>query len=538
MHALHQTRRSDAYRNEIEAQASLEVSEMLLTKRVARPHPHVEHTLVHALRSRWDRTAAVVRCASDLLLLNPELATLVAKPDQARALLRVAVERAASSELFAALVQCAPVNNLRIERLLVALRDYLAGVLPATAEEVRVAAMIATQARWVEYLWPDTRNAQRPVPMSGNSSAESPVESEQAHAIHALVESMCRAPGLLEISAIARLESEPAVRELLALIRDEPAIEAKYRRQLELPGLDATFAPAIDAQAPRGARVVGSRGNAVRDVGMVRPRAVPQPVRALTSDGRFDRPHILLVGCRDARQPVTVHATWPGAHLTAIDWSATRLVHAMRTWECADVEHARPGIAEFVATDLLDIPARGAAFDLVQCTADAHCLPHTLAGCTAIARCARPGAILRLDVLSGGARRNLHALQVGLEKRGSVYGMAELRTLREELLAGCYGALPGELLEHPDFFTASGLRRLLLAHDDDVPEPSGWIGLIESVGFGFVCVEANDVLTHAARCAAKHDCDAWNLRDWERFERGRAPLFGGEYSLWFVRDGD
>jgi SAM-dependent methyltransferase len=505
----------------------------------ATPHQQVERALAHALRSRWDRAAAVVRCACDFLLLDTGLARLshpeaagddASARERPAALLDAAVEQAASNELFAALVQSGPVNDLRIERLLLAMRERLIAALPDTPDARRVAALIATQARWVEYLWPDAR-PQSPAPAGTAGSARS-------RGLQALAHCMVQPPAAADIAALAALEDDTAVRELLALIRDEPAIEARYRTRLEQSGFDAAqrtarFADGRAATAQRGAPRNGTRADA--SAAAERPRAVPQPVRALARGERFERPRVLLVGCGDARDPVTLQATWPGAHVIAIDWSATRLVHAMRTWESAGALATQAGTVEFIATDLLDVPARSGAFDVVQCAANAHYLPHPLAGCTTVARCMQPGGLLRLVVFSEGARRHLHALQAALEARSAATGVADLRALRGELLAGGYGALPAELLEHPDFFTASGMRRMLFAHDDDVPEPAGWIRLAESVGFSFVCVEPNEALTHAARSAGFHQCDAWSMRDWERFERGRPPMFGGEYALWFVR---
>jgi SAM-dependent methyltransferase len=246
---------------------------------------------------------------------------------------------------------------------------------------------------------------------------------------------------------------------------------------------------------------------------------------------RFERPGILVVGCRTGRDLFSVRATHSNAHVTALDRSTGNLAYAIR--KCNEAEMY--GI-EFIAGDLLDVPPLGWTFDFIECPGGMSRLPEPNEAVEALARCTTPGSVLRLEVCSDGSRRVANALQSVARERGLEPTLSDLRTFRNELVDGRHGALPQVLLESPEFHTASGLRSILFDANEPMLDAPAWIALVGAYGFDFLCAEANDVLLRAASAAGYASAADWSLRDWERFERTHPAEFGGRYSLWFARE--
>src|SRR5262249_44417218 len=149
----------------------------------------------------------------------------------------------AGNELFAALLQTAVVSDLRMERLMIALRDHLLVVAPATPGALRLAALLATQASLTEYLWPFTTG---PVDaQAGRSGVTPPIPSARA-----LLNIMFRPPTRAEISAIESIAADPAVDCLLARVRDEPVEHTRHRDEIERAAvsLGTTASEQHDAQ--------------------------------------------------------------------------------------------------------------------------------------------------------------------------------------------------------------------------------------------------------------------------------------------------
>ncbi|HEU0198973.1 MAG TPA: class I SAM-dependent methyltransferase [Burkholderiaceae bacterium] len=496
-------------------EAARQLAHLLISLRPSRPHADVEHALVLALRTPWASPAALVRAAVDYLLLDPRVAAAGGGGDDFRQLSEAAAQLAAN-ELFATLLNTAVVGDLRLERLLIALRDRAEVEPPTGPAELRLAALLALQAHLVEYLWPETRRE------TAKASASDGAPAEPVVAGRALVNCIFRPPTPAEIAALETIASEPAVRTLLERVRDEPAREDRYRQQLERSSLSlatsVNYLSRDDSPFPRWIHAPRTA------------RRVPMPVRARMRNACFERPEILVAGCGTGQSLLSLRATFPTAFITAVDCGTADLAYAKRKCEEAGVS----GI-EFVAAELFDLPPLGWMFDLIEYAGAVRHLLDLEDECAALARCTTPTSLLRLEVLSEGPRRLIAALQGVMRERSLAPTLVDLRAFRGELIDGRHGPLPAALLESIEFCTTSGLRNVLFAADEHVLDASAWITQLDAHGFDFVCGEANEELLRAAQAAGFASAATWSIRDWERFERADPVVFGGRYSLWFAR---
>lgn len=106
---------------------------------------------------------------------------------------------------------------------------------------------------------------------------------------------------------------------------------------------------------------------------------------------RFDKPKVLSAGCGTGQQCIAARATYPGARITAIDFSVASLAYAARKCQEAGLS----GIT-FEPGELEAFARHGFKFDLIECTGVLHHLPDLEAGAAALRRLATPGSLLRL----------------------------------------------------------------------------------------------------------------------------------------------
>lgn len=493
-----------------------EFAEVLVALRPIQPLPEVDEAFLLALRSAWIRPSLLTRSIVDYLMLDPRVERVAERTPPSNDDLMVATAHLGQHELFAALMQTTVVSDLRLERMLIALRDHLLTVPPSAPGVLRLAALIATQANLIEYLWPYTTG---------------PVDTRDIHAVlpapvrgaRALLNSMFRIPNAAEVAAIESIAASPLVACLLERVRDEPTSLTRHRDEVERAALSlGTAAARKTGVHPRACPRWVKEPRLARTL----PREIADRLRLR----RFEGGEVLLVGCGSGQELFTVSATYPRAHVTAIDANTEKLAYAAHKSRQAGMQ----GV-DFLAGTLLDVPPLGWTFDLIECAGVQRQLPDPDLGCEALARATRPGSLLRVAVYGDTTCRLISALRAARQIGGFSRSLEDLNRFRAQLLEGQHGALPPALLQSTDFHTASGLRDLLFSDGEVGVAISTWLALLDKHGFEFVCEEINGELVRAARTAGFSDAASWSIRDCKRFERGHPFAFGGAQFLWFER---
>lgn len=497
--------------------AGWQLAEVLNALNPARPLAEVDEAFELALRTPWIRPSALTRATVDYLMLEPSVELAAEGIGLLAADLDAAVEHLAGNRVFAALLQICVASDLRLERLLVFLREHLLTVDPTTPGAMRLAALIATQANLVEYLWPRTVGR---VDEPAHGTAHAPVTAARA-----LMNSMFRAPGLAEIAALESLEADPAIACLLERVRDEPLSKTRHRDEIER----AAVSLGTSALECRGAAWVAPRWVKEPMIARRLPLAIQRRLRSR----RIERGEILVAGCGTGQELPVVRATYPSGHVTALDRSVEKLAYGAHKCAQEGVERI-----DFFPGSLLDVPPLGWMFDLIECASLQSQSSDPDFECEALERCTRPGALLRVAVYSDATQRLVAALRNLRATLGLAGGLAELRELRAELIAGRHGALPPALLRSPVFYTASGLRELLFGETEVAVGVTAWLAMLHRHRFDFLCEEINGEFVRTARDAGLRGAAAWSIRDCRRFDREGGLGYGGTQFLWFERRGE
>ena len=499
---------------ENDAEAGRQLAEVLMSLHAAQPMAEVAEAFTRALCTPWVRPAALTRSIVDYLMLEPCVEQIAEAINPSTDDLDAAVEHLSQNRLFAALLQTSVASDLRLERLLIFLRDHLLAVAPATPGAMRLAALIATQANLVEYLWPYTVG---PVDEPVSDGTQPPITSARA-----LLNSMFRPPGAAEIAAIESIAADPSISCLLERVRDEPLAHTRQRDEVERAAVSLGTSALDHRDGPRACQ------RWVKEPGIA--RALPLAIQRRLKTRQRGSGEILVVGCGTGQDLPAVSATHPYAHITALDPSVEKLAYAAH--KCAQAGLQRIG---FLPGTLLDVPALGWTFDVIECFGMPEHAPDPDFGCEAFARCTRPGSLLRVAVHSDATHRLASVLRRAREIRGISSRLADLRGFRAELLDGHHGALPPALLRSPAFYTASGLRDLLFGDLQVGVGTPTWLAMLDRHGFNFLCEEINGELVRHARDAGLRGASTWSIRDYKRFDRADSLAFGSTQFLWFER---
>jgi SAM-dependent methyltransferase len=256
-------------------------------------------------------------------------------------------------------------------------------------------------------------------------------------------------------------------------------------------------------------------------------RSLPLAVHRRIIRRRRERSEILVVGCGTGQDLFPLCATYPNAHITALDASPGKLAYAALKCEDQGLQ-----TIEFLPGNLLDVAPLGWVFDVIECADAWRQLPDLDFGCEALARCTTRGSLLRIAIPGESTCRLAGALRASSRACGITNSTVDLKRFRTELLQGRHGTLPPALLESPDFYTLSGLRDLLFEGGDGVPGTPAWLALLDAHGFDFLCEEAGGDQARDARPAAKlQDTPASAVRD----SRRDHAVSSGMQFLWFER---
>jgi ubiquinone/menaquinone biosynthesis C-methylase UbiE len=265
---------------------------------------------------------------------------------------------------------------------------------------------------------------------------------------------------------------------------------------------------------------------AVNRIGRYLPHLRPDQRPRLQESGR-DTLDILIAGCGTGRNALLCAREYPGAQMLAVDLSATSLAYAMM--KAADFEMHN---IEFLQGDVLDLPALGREFDLIESIGVLHHMAQPAAGLAALARCLRPGGWMRIALYSYLARQAVRAARERIVERGCMPTSDGIRRFRHELLSNATDPLGKLCTRWRDFFSLAECRDLLFHVQEHQFTAFGLEQLLAPTGLEFMGFEG------AAGLAGRSEpriTDWQSLQQWGVFEEANPDFFGGMYVMWLRR---
>jgi SAM-dependent methyltransferase/tetratricopeptide (TPR) repeat protein len=483
--------------------------------------------LTRALSEAWARPRELTRACISLIRNNRTVKEAVARTDEAWPRRLPAGElfgagglRAlASDRLLCRLLECDPITDLSLERLLTGVRGALLAdaVTGALVDEDCVAfyCSLARQCYINEYVFSVTTS-----------------EADETQRLRASLESALAngqpCPTLWPIAIGAHLPLHLVANAQALLERPWPqCVKALFAQQIIEPMEEHRLAATIPALTD----IEGEVSRAVQRQYEENP--YPRWVTAAASGQppvRLDRQpappfDALIAGCGTGLSTVEFARESPSARILAIDLSRSSLSYALRMAR----ELKLPNI-EFAQADIMRLGSLGRAFDFIDASGVLHHLADPWEGWRILLSLLRPGGRMQIGLYSELARRNVVAARALIAERGYQPTPQDIRRCREEVMASDDPLLQS-LAASSDFFTIGECRDLMFhveEHRITLPEIKAFLAANDLAFVGF---HLDALILHAFSQRFPSPAAMTDLDCWHAFESEAPNTFAGMYQF-------
>jgi len=500
----------------------------------------VRPLIQRALSEVWDRPADLALPAMSLLKLEPavrdgcERAAAAWPKRIAGDELGESLPAIVGEPLLRAILECAPVTDIELERLLTALRvTFLAaaarGQSPTGAYGASWLAFgcaLARQCFINDYVFEVTATEQDAVARlkqrlvdAARSGGEVAPDLIAAVAAYAPLGSLAGIDGLLGrpwpvpvalllTQQVREPREEAALRATipsLTPITDEVSLRVKQQYE------ENPYPRWVKAAPVRPMTLAAYLGGGV---------TVPEPCPGGSVE-------ILIAGCGTGQSLAEMARQIAGAKVTAIDLSLSSLAYAKRQADALGLTNVT-----FAAADILNLGSLGRSFDVIETGGVLHHMAEPWAAWRTLLSLLREGGVMRVSLYSKAGRSAVNAARALLTERGLAPTAEGIRQARQALLALEEGTPAREVANYFDFFTVSECRDMLFhvqEHQMTLAEISGFIA-----GNNLEFVGLNIDPTHLLRFGQRFP-DAGPGSDlglWEIYEAENPSAFVGMYQFW------
>lgn len=491
--------------------------------RVAAPY---RKELIEAMREGWGNPRAIAPLAGQLIMSAIDRHGGI---DAAEL-----VQAAEHDELLLAMMESAPVNDERLERVLSAARAALlaAALDPASGDEAGAVAFACAMARQCflnDYVLACTGEEDRALTNLLSSTREA-LRSDAPVSARTLAALGSYLP-LHRLDGCERLADRPwpaPVQSLLAQQIAEPRAEARIRETIpRMTAISDGISQAVRAQYeespyPRWTAMAPPSKRHTVDA-HIREFHPLSGVRAL------GKPQLdyLIAGCGTGHQIAQVMRVLDGIRVTAVDLSLASLGYAKRKIDELGYDTVRFGQA-----DILELGSLNESFDVIDTTGVLHHMRDPLAGWRVLASLLRPNGLMHVALYSTAARRHITAARDFVASSALPPTPEGIRRGRAGLLAMPDGTPARSVTKLWDFWTLSECRDLLFhvqEHTFDVPQIAAFLAENRFDFLGF------EPPAHVAGEYAKRfpgDPAKTNLENWNLFEQDNPDSFIAMYQFW------
>jgi SAM-dependent methyltransferase len=491
--------------------------------RFAGNEPPYRRLLTRALAEAWTRPRELTRVAIALITLSPSIKDAIARAAAAwparlpeKALLESpTIATLAQDQLPCRLLECDPITDLGLERLLTNVRGALLQAAAGDSDEcpVDLCCSLARQCFINEYVFATSRQ-----------------EEAAAQQLRGSVERMLadgKAPPahwLPIVAAYIPLHTLNRCERLLAQSWP-PAIDAVITQQVREPTQERQIAvtiPAltgIDDAVSRAVREQYEENPYPRWTfnGTLAPAASPS--------GPPPPRDALIAGCGTGLSAVDFARQARATRILAIDLSLASLSYAKRMADKLGL-----GNVEFAQADILQLGSLARQFDFIDASGVLHHMADPWAGWRILLSLLRPGGIMQVGLYSALGRRNIVAARAFIAGRGYRPVADDIRRCRQDI-AAAMDAQVASVAERDDFFTLSECRDLLFhvqEHRTTLPEIKSFLAA-NGLDLGGFFVDAGTRARFAARFPQAHA--ALDLDRWHAFESETPNAFAGMYQF-------
>jgi tetratricopeptide (TPR) repeat protein/2-polyprenyl-3-methyl-5-hydroxy-6-metoxy-1,4-benzoquinol methylase len=518
-----------------------------LCLRDPRALPHAQayrDNLVRALDEPWGNPRPLAGITTHLVRQNPAIRDAIARVEAAWPRLLPAGELfgadglapVAADRVLCALLESTLNNDVGLERFLTSARatlltDALNGADP-DGDTLAFACALARHCFINEYVFAyPSEEAERVGELQDRVAAALaggtpvPAFAIAALAAHVPLHTLPFA------SALAHFAYAAPLRAVLTQQIDEPQEEARIRTTL--PRLTA-----IEDAGSQAVRAQYEENPYPRWTGIA-PLAKPQSVDSYLRD-RFPlarlrasgltRVEYLIAGCGTGQQVASVKLSFSNVDVTAIDLSLASLGYARRMIEKLGMRDIAFGQA-----DILELASLVRTFDVIDSSGVLHHLADTEAGWKVLLSLLRPGGIMRVALYSMIARHDIEAVRRAIAARGLTGTAADIRQMRQEIMAMPDGRPERNAMKIVDFFSTSDCRDLLFHVQErtfTIPELKAFF---TDNGLEFLGFECDPGTIQQYDAMFPDDPAHTDLDRWHAFEQASPDTFLAMYEFWLQK---
>ena len=505
----------------------------------------IRAALTSAIAEPWGIPTALCRPALSLIMLNPRIASCVARANGSwparlpKAVLfgEDGLASLAADPLLHALLEAAPVTTIEFERFLTCARHALLETAsskrapdPSDIAALQFYAALSRQCFVNEYVY-DCDDRERLAAAACRTK------------LLALLDGNAVVPPFL-LLAVAAYWPLCTLRDASRLlVANEPGpIDEVLRQQIREPLEEQALRASVECLTA----ITGGVSEDVRDQYEQNPypRWVKLPIQDQTlgfNDGFRRRmpfapftplpddsaPEVLIAGCGTGAQAILFARRFRGVRVLAVDLSLSSISYAQRKTRELGMTNIK-----YAQADILNLGGIGRTFDIIESVGVLHHLADPFSGWRTLLSLLRPGGFMGLGFYSELARRQVVKMRELIAARGYARTPDDIRRFRQVLAFQDANLDLKWLSEASDFYSTSDCRDLLF----HVQEHRLTLGQIESFlaefGLHFIGFQLDPRVLHQYRTRFADDRSATNLRNWARFEADNPDTFAGMYRFW------
>jgi 2-polyprenyl-3-methyl-5-hydroxy-6-metoxy-1,4-benzoquinol methylase len=484
--------------------------------------------MLRALVEGWDRPRDLSNACISLIKHNPAVTAAIACADAAWPARLTAdqlgagtIAALAQDQLLCRLLECDPVTDLGVERLLTNIRcAMLAAAADGDCDESLLAfyCAVARQCFINDYVFETTETEIGRVE-SLRTSFDGALSAGQPYPLlwPVVIAAYFPLHGIGRPELLLERSWPRPVEDLIAQQVKQPAQERELAATMPvLTGIDDEVSRAVRRQYEESPYPRWSKAGPPKQLGVPDGRQSLKPV------------DILIAGCGTGLSTVELARQASQARILAIDLSIASLSYAKRMAQSLGVTNV-----EFAQADIRELGSIGREFDFIDASGVLHHLADPWQGWRVLLSLLRPGGAMQIGLYSRLARRNIVAARAYIAERGYQPVAEDIRRCRQEIIASDDSLLKS-VPRWTDFFATNECRDLLFhvqEHQMTIPEIKFFIGENYLEFSGFIVPPAT-LKKFAERYPNR--ADFTELDCWHAFETDMPDAFSAMY-LFSVR---